>query len=107
MLGVLAAAVKPAVVGNIDHEVDRRPIIIRADVAPGQDGIGVLVADNDAEVEIAERKPRELLADGDAVGFVKRTELVYKWYPFTKRNILAEWYRMDLVVAPGIISIRG
>src|SRR5262249_14740109 len=67
MLGMLAAAVEPAVVGNIDQEIDGRTLLVRAGVAPGQKRIGVFIADDDAETEIAERKASEMLTDGNAI----------------------------------------
>ena len=52
VLVVFAGAVEPAVVGDVEQEIDRRPAVA-AGVGPRPVGVGVLVADGDAERKAA------------------------------------------------------
>ena len=51
MLVVLAGAVEPAVVGDVDEEIDLGAVPFGRRLAAGEEGIGVLVADHHAEGE--------------------------------------------------------
>ena len=48
MFVVFARAVEPAVVGDVEEEIDRR-LAVAAGVGPRSVGVGVLIADGDAE----------------------------------------------------------
>src|SRR5262249_51555182 len=105
VLLVLAGAVEPAVVGDIDQEIRGRFPILAPGVLPGDVRVSVLVADQDAEMVSAQRKPGPLFAGMDAVIEIIRGQRVHPRQPVSKRNILPERDQVHLVVASTFLSL--
>src|SRR5262245_18358796 len=101
MLFVLFRAVEPAVVRDVDQEIDI--LITGPHILPGERRVGVLVADQAAEVvglaADLQREPGLSLPRPATVLGVVGCKMFEKWKRLGEWNVLAERNQVDLVVA--------
>ena len=102
---MLTGAVKPAVIGDIEQEVDRRRRAAGSNVLAGQIGVGIFVTDDHAEVVSIQGEAGEAFAGADAVIEIIRCKSIHPGQPLPQRHIFAEGDAVHLVIMTGIAAV--
>src|SRR5216683_509135 len=105
MLIVSARAAPPAIVGDVDEEINIGFVLFAGDILAGKKGIRVFKTYQDAEAIGIHVETRELFSRSNGILKVIGSKRFHPGERFLERNVFAEGDAVYFVISPARLSV--